>query len=50
MKAIEMALAVIGVDGTQSELLDVMQTRQELYDLLGYDDYEDRDRSYFSGE
>jgi 2-methylisocitrate lyase-like PEP mutase family enzyme len=26
-----------------------MQTRQELYDLIGYSDYEDRDRQYFSG-
>ena len=24
-----------------------MQTRQELYDLLGYNDYEERDREYF---
>ena len=27
-----------------------MQTRQELYDLLDYSDYEARDRAYFSGE
>ena len=26
-----------------------MQTRQELYDLLEYSDYEARDREYFSG-
>ena len=25
-----------------------MQTRQELYDLLEYDSYEERDREYFS--
>ena len=31
-------------------MLDIMQTRQELYDLLGYTDYEARDRSYFGGE
>ncbi len=49
MKAVETALAVIASDGTQSELLDLMQTRQELYDLLGYSDYEARDREYFSG-
>jgi 2-methylisocitrate lyase-like PEP mutase family enzyme len=27
--------------------LDLMQTRQELYDLLGYNNYEARDREYF---
>ena len=49
MKAVEAALAVIANDGTQADLLDLMQSRQELYDLLGYSDYEARDRSYFSG-
>ena len=50
MKAVEAALAVIAADGTQRDLLDLMQTRQELYDLLGYENYEARDRAYFSGE
>jgi 2-methylisocitrate lyase-like PEP mutase family enzyme len=27
-----------------------MQTRQELYDLIGYQDFEQRDRSYFGGD
>jgi len=49
MKAIEAALAVIANDGTQADLLDLMQSRQELYDLLGYSDYEQRDRAYFTG-
>jgi methylisocitrate lyase len=49
MRAMDDALATLRRDGTQKTLLDQMQTRQELYDLLGYDDYEDRDRSYFSG-
>jgi methylisocitrate lyase len=49
MKAVEAALAVIAVEGTQAELIDLLQTRQELYDLLGYSDYEERDREYFSG-
>lgn len=49
MKGVDAALSTIAVDGTQSDLLDVMQTRQELYDLLGYTDYESRDRSYFQG-
>ncbi len=49
MKAVEAALAVIATEGTQAELLDLMQSRQELYDLLGYSDYEARDREYFTG-
>jgi methylisocitrate lyase len=48
MKAIETALTIIAADGTQRELLDLMQTRQELYDLLEYDTYEVRDQAYFS--
>ncbi len=48
MKAVEAALAVIASDETQSDLLDLMQSRQELYDLLGYSGYEARDREYFS--
>jgi methylisocitrate lyase len=50
MKAVEAALAVIADEGTQVELLDLMQSRQELYDLIGYSDYEARDRAYFSGD
>ncbi len=50
MKAVEAALAIIAAEGTQSEILDLMQSRQELYDLLGYNDYENRDRAYFSGD
>lgn len=49
MKAVEAALAVIAAEGTQAELLDLMQSRQDLYDLLGYGDYEARDREYFTG-
>ncbi len=49
MKAVEAALAVIAAEGSQQELLDLMQSRQELYDLIGYSDYEARDREYFSG-
>jgi methylisocitrate lyase len=49
MKAVEAALAVIAAEGTQRDLLDLMQTRQELYDLIGYSDYETRDRQYFAG-
>ena len=37
MKAMETGLAVIADEGTQESLLDLMQSREELYDLLGYD-------------
>ncbi len=47
MKAVETALAILAADGTQRDLLDLMQTRQELYDLLDYDSYEERDRENF---
>lgn len=36
MKAMEHALRGLRADGTQASLLERMQTRQELYDLLGY--------------
>jgi methylisocitrate lyase len=48
MKAIETTLTILAEDGTQKELLDLMQTRQELYDLLDYEGYEARDREYFT--
>jgi methylisocitrate lyase len=47
MKAAEETLTYLSEQGTQRELLGRMQTRAELYDLLGYDDWETRDRSYF---
>jgi methylisocitrate lyase len=37
MKAIEAGLAIIADEGSQESLLDLMQSRQELYELLGYD-------------
>lgn len=37
MKAMEAALGMLGEEGTQTELLDLMQTRAELYELLDYD-------------
>jgi methylisocitrate lyase len=47
MKGVEAALGVLADEGTQESLLDLMQSRQELYDLLGYSDYEARDRQHF---
>jgi methylisocitrate lyase len=49
MKAVEAALGLLAGDGTQRDLLDLMQTRQELYETIGYEDYEARDREYFEG-
>jgi methylisocitrate lyase len=36
MKAVEQGLTELKAGGTQKQMLDRMQTRQELYDLLGY--------------
>ena len=47
MKAAETSLALIATEGSQESLLDLMQTREELYDLLDYSDFEERDRSHF---
>jgi methylisocitrate lyase len=41
------ALAAIKQQGHQQSLIPQMLTRQELYDLLGYTGYEERDRAYF---
>src|ERR1700722_15419820 len=43
MKAVENALHEIAQDGTQKGLLDRMQTRSELYKLLDYEGFEERD-------
>lgn len=50
MKSVEQALARIAQDGTQQALLGQMQSRQQLYDLLRYSDYEARDRAFFEGD
>jgi methylisocitrate lyase len=49
MKAAEETLIHLRDHGTQRDLLGRMQTRAELYDLLGYADWEARDRAYFGG-
>lgn len=48
MKACEAALNLIAADGTQQDILDLMQTREELYELLEYKAFEERDKSYSS--
>ncbi len=50
MKAAEETLAVLLRTGTQKAAVPRMQTRAELYDLLGYTGYEQRDRAYFGGK
>ena len=47
MKGVELALAHLAAEGTQASFLDGMQTRAELYELLGYADFDQRDKSYF---
>jgi methylisocitrate lyase len=41
-KAAEAVYAAIRTDGTQKSVIDRMQTRAELYEVLGYHDYEKR--------
>jgi methylisocitrate lyase len=48
MRSAEETLRALREHGTQRDLLDRMQTRAELYDLLGYADWEERDREYFT--
>jgi methylisocitrate lyase len=47
MRAAEETLRALRDEGTQRGQLDRMQSRAELYDLLGYTDWEERDRAYF---
>jgi methylisocitrate lyase len=48
MRAAEDVLKTLLEQGTQRERLDRMQSRAELYDLLGYSDWEKRDQAYFT--
>jgi methylisocitrate lyase len=48
MKAIEQGLSVIQKEGTQASLLDRMQTRAELYELLRYADYAQLDQDIYN--
>ena len=47
LRAAQEALLKVNADGHQRDCLPRMLTRTELYDLLGYSDYEARDRAYF---
>ena len=46
MKAAETTLADLKANGTQKASVAKMQTRAELYELLGYSEYEKRDGIY----
>jgi methylisocitrate lyase len=47
LKSASAALTQIKQQGHQRDLLEQMLTRKELYDLLRYTGYEERDRAYF---
>ena len=48
MKAVEEGLQVIKSEGTQTSLLNRMQTRSELYELLRYEDYTQFDNAVYN--
>ncbi|MFI5457212.1 MAG: methylisocitrate lyase [Isosphaerales bacterium] len=48
MRAAEQVLKTLRDRGTQQGLLEQMQSRAELYEMLGYNDWEARDRAYFT--
>ncbi len=47
MKAAENALVELADAGSQPSLMEAMQTRAELYELIDYEAFEERDRAYF---
>jgi methylisocitrate lyase len=47
MKAVEEGLSAIRAEGTQESLLNRMQTRAELYELVRYKDYQQFDKGVF---
>ena len=50
MKAIDTMLSDLKAQGTQRDLLSSMQTRQQLYDLLRYAEYERQDQEIQKGD
>lgn len=48
MKAVEKGLRTIYDEGTQESILDDMQHRKELYDLLDYENYNEFDQDIFN--
>jgi methylisocitrate lyase len=43
-KAVETMLQALKTGGSQRDAVDRMLTREDLYDLLGYHEYEERER------
>ena len=50
MLAAEETLRELKREGTQQSSVERMMTRAALYELIGYTDYEERDRAYFTPE
>ncbi len=50
MRSAGEALLTLRDQGTQRTLVPRMQTRAELYELIGYSDLEDADRAFFTGQ
>jgi methylisocitrate lyase len=48
MRAVEDGFRTLAAEGTQESLVPAMQTRQRLYDLLGYQDYAAIDEALFN--
>jgi methylisocitrate lyase len=48
MGATERGLDIINRDGTQEKALEMMQTRQQLYDLTRYEEYNEFDQNIFN--
>jgi len=48
MRAAEETLIALRDQGTQRDRIDRLQTRAELYDLIDYQDWNERDRLYFN--
>jgi len=48
MGATDRGLDIIKRDGTQEKALELMQTRQQLYDLTRYEEYNEFDQNIFN--
>ncbi|MBC7743346.1 MAG: methylisocitrate lyase [Bdellovibrionaceae bacterium] len=48
MGAVEKGLDIITRDGTQEKAVELMQTRQQLYDLTRYEEYNEFDQNIFN--
>ena len=48
MKAVEQGLSIIQQTGSQEKAVPLMQTRQELYDLTKYSDYNQMDQNIYN--